>query len=66
MELPRDIQLLIVQRMDIDTRRTLGIIWKLRIPRAFREDATREQETFWSGSRRWQIFNFMLLLQHQV
>jgi hypothetical protein len=32
MELPRDLQKFIVRKLDIDTRRTLGIYSKLRIP----------------------------------
>ena len=30
--LPRDLQLHIVRKMDMDARRTLGIFFKLRIP----------------------------------
>lgn len=32
MELPRDIKKLIISKLDIDTRRSLGIIVKLKIP----------------------------------
>lgn len=41
MEFPRDIQLLIVKKLDIESRSKLGIIWKLRVPIAFRKELER-------------------------
>jgi len=41
MEFPRDVELQVIKKLDIDTRRSLNVYTKLKIPEAIREELQR-------------------------